>query len=72
MDKKISCYSGKELQKMASDTLRNYRKVHRDRIRRYIFAEIPWHVSVSNEGASLNVQIMNRETGWTENTNIAL
>jgi hypothetical protein len=68
----ISNYTKKQLNEMASGALREYRKAHRDRIRKYKFAEIPWHITVGEGGAQLNVQIQNSETGWTENYNYAL
>ena len=70
--KTITTYTQKDFSKMARDTLTQYRKVHNDRIRRYVFAEIPWFVSISDNSVTLNVQIMNRETHWVENWNIGI
>jgi hypothetical protein len=69
---KTSSYSKQILNEMARRTLKNYRRAHKDRICKYIFDVVPWHVTISENGVQLNVQIKNRETNWTENQTIAL
>ena len=68
----ISGYPKKQLSKMASDALKQYRKTHKDRVGRYVFADVPWHITVGIGGAQLNVQIKDRDSGWTENYSYAL
>ena len=67
-----SSYTKKKLNEMASSALKQYRKVHKDRVRRYVFADVPWHITVGDSGVQLNVQIKDSDSGWTENYSYAL
>jgi len=62
-------YTEKDLKKEARLLMQNYRSNHKGK---YIFAEIPWFITATNSGLCLTAQIKNRDTGWTENVNIAL
>ncbi len=52
--------------------LTKYRKDKGDKMRKYVFADIPWFIGYCDTGLVLTVQVRNRETNWCENINMAL
>lgn len=75
---RATSYTMKELRAEATNALRNYRKAHHDRIKKYVFADVPFFLFISKENPAagdlivLKVQIKNRENGWTESISISL